>query len=172
MKSMALKFTFVAVASAALLAAPGSYAAGGLAVSREVTVDNSPATVWKLVGNFDALDVWHPAVKSSVLKGSGTKVGSTRMLTLAGGGDIIENLTAYSAGKTGYSYSYGIVKGPLPVKNYLATISLAPTADGKTLIVWKSTFDAEGVPDDKAAEVIGGIYDSGLAKVVANFAKQ
>lgn len=168
MKSMVLQLT----AAAALLAASSAYAAGALTVTREVTADNTPETVWKLLGNFDALDVWHPAVKKSVLKGPGTKVGSTRVLTLGDGAEIIENLTAYSAGKSGYSYSYNIVKGPLPVKNYLATLAVTPTTDGKSRIVWKSTFDADGATDDKAIEIIGGIFDIGLAKAVNNFAKQ
>ena len=166
MNTMALKFTV----AAALLAAGSSQAAGALSVTREVTVDSSPSTVWKLVGNFNALDVWHPAVTNSAMKGTGTQPGSTRVLTLGNGATILEKLVSYSAAKT--SYSYAIVKSPLPVKNYVATITLVPLDDGKTQIKWTSTFDAAGVPDDQAREVIGGVYDGGLAKVVANFVRQ
>jgi len=57
------------------------------------------------------------------------------------------------------------------VKNYVATIELTETVDGKTLMKWHSTFDADGASDDKAKEAILGIYDSGLAKVAAMFNK-
>ncbi len=164
----ALKFT---VASA-LLVVGSSHAAGNLAVTREVTIDSTPATVWKLVGNFNALDVWHPAVSKSELNGAGTKVGTRRLLTLADGKQtIIEQLTAYDAAKT--SYSYTIVRSPLPVANYSGSITLNATPEGKTLLKWTSTFDApEGGDSANATQAVEAICDSGLAKLVNNFAKQ
>ena len=164
----ALKF---AVASA-LLVVGSSHAAGTLSVTREVTIDSTPATVWKLVGNFNALDVWHPAVSKSELNGAGTKVGTRRTLTLADGKQmLVEQLTAYDAAKT--SYSYTIVSGPLPVVNYKATISLNATPEGKTLLKWTSNFEAPaGADDANAARAVEAIYDSGLAKLVNNFARQ
>jgi len=165
MKTLPLK-----LAVAGLLVAAGScFAAGALSVSREVTVDNSPATVWKLVGNFDALDVWHPAVVKSELNGNGTKVGTRRLLTLGDGATILESLQSYSAAKL--TYSYAIVKSPFPVANYKSTITLTPADEGHTLMKWTSTFDANGVSDEQATTIIGGIYDAGMAKVVANFKK-
>lgn len=166
MKTLTLKL----VAASLMIATGSCFAAGALSVTREVTVDNSAATVWKLVGNFNALDVWHPAVVNSALNGTGTKVGSRRLLTLGDGATILEALTSYSAAKT--SYSYSILKSPLPVSNYVSTLTLKPVDEGHTLMKWTSTFDANGVPDDKATEIIGGIYDAGMAKVVANFKKQ
>lgn len=159
-------------ATGLLLAAGASHAAGALSVSREVTIDNTPSTVWKLIGNFNALDVWHPAVLKSELNGDGTKIGTRRLLTLADGSKtIIEQLTAYSAAKT--SYSYAIVRSPLPVVNYAATITLSPAPNGQTLMKWTSTFDApEGTADTDATQVVEAIYDTGMAKVVANFSKQ
>lgn len=164
----ALKFT---VASA-LLVVGSSHAAGTLSVTREVTIDSTPATVWKLVGNFNALDVWHPAVSKSELNGAGTKVGTRRLLTLADGKQmLVEQLTAYDAAKT--SYSYTIVSGPLPVVNFKSTISLSATPDGKTLLKWTSNFEAPaGADDANAARAVEAIYDSGLAKLVNNFARQ
>lgn len=164
-----LKFTL----ASALLVVGSSHAAGSLSVTREVTLDSTPATVWKLVGNFNALDVWHPAVSKSELNGAGTKVGTRRLLTLADNSTqtIIEQLTAYDAKKT--SYSFTIVRGPLPVVNYSSTISLNATPDGKTLLKWTSTFDAiEGADTAYATRAVEAIYDSGLAKLVNNFVRQ
>jgi mxaD protein len=146
-----------------LMIATCSLAAGALTVEREATVDGSPDTVWKLVGNFNALDVWHPAVASSTMKGAGTKAGATRTLTLGNGAKIEEKLTAYSSVK--HTYSYAITASPLPVKNYVSTLALSKAGEGKTLVKWSSTFDANGVSDDEAKKVIGGIYDGGLSRV-------
>lgn len=146
-----------------LMIATSSFAAGALAVEREATVDGSPDTVWKLVGNFNALDVWHPAVVSSTMKGAGTKAGATRTLTLGNGAKIEEKLTAYSSVK--HTYSYAITASPLPVKNYASTLTLSKAGEGKTLVKWSSTFDANGASDDEAKKVIGGIYDGGLSRV-------
>ena len=167
-----MKTLFLKLAAASCLLATGScFAAGALSVEREVTVDNSPETVWKLIGNFNALDVWHPAIVKSELKGNGTKVGAQRLLTLDNGATILEKLLSYSAAKK--SYSYSIVKSPLPVANYTGTVTLTPTAEGHTLLKWSSTFEAaSGVSDEQATTVIGGVYDAGLAKVVANFKQQ
>jgi mxaD protein len=165
-----LNHTFSRIAGATLLLIAGqSFAAGSLSVTREVTVDVSPATAWKLVGNFNGLDVWHPAIKNSELTGSGVKSGSKRVLTLGDGAKIDEKLESYSATKL--SYTYSITKSPLPVKNYVSTISVSPAADGKALVKWSSTFDANGAPDAKATEVIGGVYDGGLARVAATLKK-
>lgn len=154
--------------SLAVLSAAG-FAAGNLSVSREVVVDRAPATVWKLLGEFNALDVWLPPVQSSTTTDARTKVGSIRVLDLGNNASVTEQLLAYDG--TGYSYSYAFVKSPLPVKNYVATIELSAAGAGKTLIKWSGKFDASGAPDDKAKEAILGIYDVGLAKVASIFRK-
>ncbi|QAZ38755.1 SRPBCC family protein [Methylibium sp. Pch-M] len=150
-----------------LLATGSCFAAGALSVEREVTIDNSPATVWKLVGNFNALDVWHPAVLESELQGKAGQVGARRRLTLDDGATRLEKLLSYSA--TQRSYSYAIVESALPVANYKATITLTPADEGRTLMTWRSTFDAKGVSDEQATTIIGGLQDAGMAKLRANF---
>lgn len=157
--------SFLKLAPLALLLALAGAQAAELSVTREVTVDRAPATVWKMVGDFNALDVWHPAVAKSTSTGS--QPGATRLLTLGDGATISEKLLGRNAAK--HSYSYAILKSPLPVRNYRSTLSLSEAPEGKTLIRWTSTFEAAGADDAKAKDVIGGIYDAGLAKVAAHF---
>lgn len=145
------------------------HAAGALEVKREVEVDAAPATVWKMIGNFNHLDVWHPALTASTVQGPDSKVGSVRTLVLVDGAKITEKLTARSDSKM--SYSYTILSGPLPVQKYESTLSVTAAGPGKSKVTWQGSFDAKGAPDDKAKEVIQGVYDGGLAKVVANFKK-
>ncbi|WP_439537646.1 SRPBCC family protein [Methyloversatilis sp.] len=160
--------TFVAGTSLMLIATC-SVAAGKLAVEREATVDGSPDTVWKLVGDFNGLDVWHPAVASSTMKGAGIKAGATRTLTLGNGAKIEEKLTAYSGVK--HTYTYTILSSPLPVKNYVSTLTLSPAGEGKTRVKWSSTFDANGASDEEAKKVISGIYEGGLERAGSTLKK-
>jgi len=155
-------------AASLMLAASGAIA-GNLAVSREVIVDRAPATVWKLMGAFDALDIWLPPVVNSTFKGEATKPGAIRVLDLGNNATVTEELLAYNGDN--HSYSYTFLESPLPVTNYVATIELSAVPHGKTLIKWHSTFDAAGAPDDKAKEAIQGIYDAGLSKAVTIFKK-
>jgi mxaD protein len=161
------KMIHTGIGAASLALASSGFAAGGLSVSREVTVDRSPATVWKLVGDFNALDVWLPPVQRSTFTGEATRPGAVRVLELGNNARVTEKLTDYSSAQ--HRYSYAFIESPLPVKNYVATIELSAAPEGKTRIKWYSTFDAHGAPDDKAREAIQGIYDAGLAKVAAIF---
>lgn len=158
-----------AIAAGLFCVAGLAQAGGAINLSREVEVDAAPATVWKLVGNFNHLDVWHPALIGSTVQGPEGKVGTVRTLVLGDGAKITEKLTAHSDAKK--SYSYVILTGPLPVDHYESTLTVAPAGAGKSKVTWKGSFDAKGAPEDKAKEVIQGVYDAGLAKVVANFKK-
>jgi mxaD protein len=155
------------VATAGLVLATGSYAAGHLAVSREITVDRAPDTVWKLVGEFNSLDVWLPPVLASTFTGSATQPGAVRVLDLGNNASVTEKLLSWNG--TEHRYSYAFLSSPLPVKNYVAAIELTAAGEGKTKVKWSSTFDADGAPDDKAKEAILGIYDAGLGKLSAIF---
>jgi mxaD protein len=157
------------VAATTAVLAAGALAAGTLSVSREVTVDRPPATVWKLLGEFNALDVWLPPVLNSAFTGSATQAGAVRILDLGNEASVTEQLLAYSGADRRYTYTF--LKSPLPVKNYVATLELSAAPEGKTLIKWHSTFDAAGVPDEQAKQAILGIYDAGLAKAAAIFRK-
>lgn len=161
-----------AIGAAAICVTAQCFAAGALQVAREIVVDSNPTTVWKLVGHFNSLDVWHPAVTNSAMTGSGTTTadGSWRLLTLGNGATVTEPLVAYSAEK--FSYSYEITKSPLPIKNYVATISLSPVPGGKTLMKWGANFDANGASDKEAMDTMAGVYEAGLNKVASIFKRQ
>lgn len=156
----------IAAVSLSVLAT-NAVGAASLSASRQVVVDRPPVVVWKLLGAFNALDVWLPPVVTSTYSGNPTEPGAIRVLHLSNGARVTEELVSYSNAK--HSYSYKFLESPLPVKNYVATIEVSETADGRSLVRWNSTFDAAGAPDDKAREAVLGIYDAGLKKVAAIF---
>jgi hypothetical protein len=113
--------------------------------------------VWDLIGGFNALPDWHPAVEKSEIEGEGK--GSVRTLHLAGGGTITERLEQLDdAGKV---YSYSILSSPLPVANYTGTIRLEDGPSG-CKVTWESNFEPAGAPEGDAVQVIQGIYQAGF----------
>ncbi|MBX2869079.1 MAG: SRPBCC family protein [Acidiferrobacterales bacterium] len=139
------------------------YAGGNLTAEYERTIPKSAAEIWQLVGNFNGLHEWHPAVVKTDADGGGDMAGDRRLLTLGDGATIDEELLEYD--QDGMRLSYKILEGPLPVSDYVSTISVSDSGDGSAKVVWNSTFKANGVSDDKAVEIITGIYVAGLDAV-------
>jgi hypothetical protein len=116
----------------------------------------SVKNVWDLIGGFNALPDWHPAIEKSEL----SEDGSQRTLHLVGGGSIVERLEKTDDEHT---YRYSILESPLPVRNYTAAIAVKPNPDGTSCTVeWSSDFQAAEASDNEATEVIQGIYQAGF----------
>ncbi|MBL1321173.1 MAG: SRPBCC family protein [Methylophaga sp.] len=144
--------------------------AGDLTVTKNVTVNASPDTVWKMVGDFNHLDVWHPVVVASQLTHGGCQAnGAVRLLTLGNGATITEKLMATNYADR--SYTYMITESPLPIADYVSTITVSEAADGKATVTWNSSFDANGATDEEAINTISGIYDAGLNSLDKHFNK-
>lgn len=141
--------------------APAAAPAEALSVSKEVSVKQAPAAVWAKVGDFNGLNNWHPAIaKSEIESGTNNQVGAVRKLTLGDGAVIREELV--SRDDAAMSLSYKIVEGPLPVTDYLSSITVAADGEGSK-VTWKGDFKAAaGAEPAKVVEVIGGIYQGGL----------
>jgi len=122
----------------------------------------SARTVWDVIGGFNNLAQWHPAVAKS----EETKEGAAtiRRLTLHGGGTIVERLEGKDDKKRGYTYS--ILEGPLPVAGYQASLHVEEHEDGKSCTVeWSSDFTPSGASEPEAVKVIRGIYEAGFANL-------
>ncbi len=146
---------------AATLVAFVSSPALAIEVKKQATVAATPTAAWGAIGDFCGIGDWHPVVAKCELSRHG---GATlRTLSLKGGGTIVEKLVKWNDAR--HSYTYQIVDSPLPVAHYRSTISVAKGAKGTT-ISWIGSFDAKGAPDDKAREVIEGVYTSGLDSLV------
>ncbi len=135
-------------------------------VSMSMDLGAQGKTVWDLIGGFNALPDWHPAVEKSEIVGDGK--GSVRTLHLVGGGTITERLEQLD--DEGKSYSYSILSSPLPVANYTSTIRLSEAADGSGCVVeWESDFQADGAPESDAIQAIEGVYAAGLENLKKMF---
>jgi hypothetical protein len=118
------------------------------------------AEVWALVGGFCDIQKWHPAVAKCE---ETTKDGKVfRTLTLKDGAKIEEEQTK----KEATSYSYTIVSGPLPVKDYNATLTVgADDEPDRVEILWTASFEANGASDEDAKKAIEGIFEAGVAGI-------
>lgn len=155
---MKIKFHRLFLLSFLLLTSCGD-GGGGLNVNEKTVVNATPADTWKIIGKFNDLGLWHPAVARTEMSDD----GYVRVLHLIGGGEIHERLIEYIDGD---SYTYEIVKGPLPVKNYVSTLSVEPTQDGRTRIIWEGNFDpADGIANSVAEEEIRKVYRAGLDRL-------
>lgn len=135
------------------------------AVKETVSLNASPAEVWSVVGDFDSLDSWHPAVAASDSEDDGA--AKFRHLTLGDGSKIVERLDSHD--DDGRSYIYSIVDaGPLPVQNYQATIEVSEDGPNSQL-TWSSEFDVDGVPEADAHAAISGVYTGGFAALIEKF---
>ena len=156
------KFTIIPALMILVLSGCGTEAPTSLEVNKSMQIDASIDAVWGYAGDFCAISVWHPAVEScEIMEEDGT---TYRMLTLGDGAQLKER----HDGETANGYSYTIVEGPLPVKDYSSTFAAEGDAM-TTTINWSSTFMAEGVTDEEAVGVITGIYDGGLSTIAGNF---
>jgi hypothetical protein len=128
-------------------------------VTRSATLGASLTEIWGLVGNFHRVNEWHPAVESSTKYT--VRDEEFRLLALAGGGEILEHLVA----KTTHSYTYAIIRSPLPVAHYEAKIE-ANTSGAETEITWSSSFTPLA---DNAETVVASVYQAGLDALVERF---
>lgn len=124
----------------------------------------SAEDLWRLIGGFNALSEWHPAVQHSVLEDG----GRIRRLSLVNGASLIERLHAFSEGER--SYGYSIEEGPLPVANYRSTLSVRERPGQRACEVhWSGEFSPAGATEPEAVGVISGIYRSGLDALARKF---
>lgn len=144
-----------AAAAASLLAGTAPAAE----VSKQLDLAVPPDKVWAAVGEFCGIGDWHPAVATCEL--SNRDKDTIRTLTLKGGGTIVEKLVRWEPRK--HSYTYAIISSPLPVSDYVSTISVKPAGAGSKL-VWKGKFKPVG-DEAKAKDTIAGIYTDGLAAI-------
>ena len=132
-------------------------------VFRSVIIQAPLARVWAAVRAFDGVVNWNPGVTAARLESGGpTTVGAVRRLDIADGTVFRETLLAHS--DLEHFYSYDILEGPLPCRNYISTHRFIAITDGDlTLGIWEGRFDCSAA-DEAALEAVVGdqIYRDGM----------
>jgi hypothetical protein len=136
----------------------GSGSAYAITVKKRIEAPGLPPEIWEVVGDFCAIKDWHPAVAECAQT---EEDGATfRTLTLKDGAKIKEKLT----GTEDLAYTYEIVEGPLPVKDYSSKLWLEVDDEpDRSVIYWQSEFDAaDGTSDEDAEKIVTGILADGV----------
>ena len=111
--------------------------------------------VWRLVGGWNGLPGWHPAVKTSSLE----QGGQLRRLRLADGTEITEQLETFDG--EARTYTYSIVTSSLPLTDYRSTITVQREGE-KSTIEWSTTFRPVDVPENELSRSLEAFYEQGF----------
>jgi len=127
----------------------------GISVAEDFSA--SADAVWKKLADFGGLSGWMPGVESCETEGEG--VGAVRKVAM-GPVQVAERLEAFD--EAARSFSYSIVAGPMPVQNYLATVTVRE-AGGGCRVDWTARFDLpEGLTEEQIAPGLEGAYGGAL----------
>ena len=121
-------------------------------VDIEAEFSSSAADVWAKIADFGGIGAWAPGIEKCDLEGEGG--GAVRRIAM-GGMEIAERLEAID--DSARQLSYSIVEGPMPVKNYLATIHVSEGADGGAKLAWSCDFEAPGMSDEQVGGMAAGM---------------
>lgn len=118
--------------------------------------------VWTVVGSFGGLVEFMGM--TPVMDGDG--IGQTRTI---GTGDTaaVERLIEHDP--AAHRLSYALVRGPIPVTDYVATMQLENTGTDRSRLVWSSTYEPDGAPADEVQQLIERIYRSMIRKLQQRF---
>ena len=169
-----MKQMLAAVALVALTVSGAAAAdpAKTLKVVKSVDIAAPVDKVWDAVKNFDSLDKWHPGFsRDEIIKGNNNQPGAERKLTVKDGPSFTEELLAFDEAK--HTYRYKIIESPLPLRDYVSHITVAPGANGGSHVTWTGTFKRKstadsppaGEDDAAATKLITGVYEGGLANL-------
>ena len=118
-------------------------------------IDVSAQKVWERIRDFNGLPKWHPRIQESRIEDAlpSDKIGCIRNFTLQNGDNIREQLLGLS--DYDLFYTYAILKSPMPLTDYLATLRLTPVTDGERCFAeWSAEFNCS--PDDES-DLVNGI---------------
>ena len=136
-------------------------------VHQSLTLDASANDVWEIVGNFDKMSDWHPAILTT--ESEDTENGRQRALTLLGGTKKqLERLNEFDG--ENLSYTYSMIDGPLPVQDYTGKILVESNEEAGCTVTWSADFEPQGTTEADASAVIEGYFSTGMNALKKQFA--
>jgi uncharacterized membrane protein len=134
-------------------------------------IDAPIEQVWGVMRDYNDMPSYHPGIKKSIIENgeSSDRVGCIRRLTL-GEGFVRERLLCLD--DRNYVFTYEIIEGSLPVRNYVAGVRLHRVTDGnRTFAEWWADFEVIGVDRDAMIAQIGNnVFGAGFKGVASKLA--
>lgn len=128
------------------------------------TIEVRASEVWNAIRSIGGLDRWFPAIAKCTVQGQG--VGARRVCELANGVTLFEKVEEID--DAGRVFKYSITESPLPISNYLGTVTVRDTGGGKTEVTWSATFDAAEGQRDEMVAMLNGAFADGITGLESN----
>jgi hypothetical protein len=132
-------------------------------VRLETGIGASADDVWTFISDFGgSIEALGVPVETEGPEG----VGQRRSISM-GGDPTVERLESLDADER--SLSYSIVSGPLPVRDYLATMQVAEDGDGRSTLTWVARFEPAGMPEDDSKNVVNMVLGGAISGMQSRF---
>ena len=136
-------------------------------VKKTITIKTSKDKVWRKVSNITGLSTWVVDVKKTTfLSKKKRDVGTIRLITFADGNTIEEHVVAW---KNKEYFTYIATEG-LPLRAYVATISIKSKTRNTTLLTWQSYLNSKKMSEKEFIEFLafmGSFYETSLENLKA-----
>ncbi|MEL6479047.1 MAG: SRPBCC family protein [Pseudomonadota bacterium] len=138
-------------------------------VARHQPVSAKAARVWDLISAEDAILKWHPSVAQCV-SGMDQAGRITRAMTLhatGGGAPVRMDETELLRSAEIMTITYMVEIHGLPIRNYLAQMSITPHGQASCQATLRSRFTMPEAAHSGADDLVGGFYEAGLTRLAA-----
>ena len=140
-------------------------------VKKSIIVKASKQKVWRKISNIVGLPTWLIDVKKTVyLSKKKRGVGAIREITFNDGNTIEEHVVTWQPGEY---FTYVATEG-LPLRAYVATISIKPKNKNLVQLTWQSYLNSEKMTENAFLEFLvfmGTFYEASLANLKSSLEK-
>ena len=141
-------------------------------VKKTISIKASKDKVWRKISNITGLPTWVIDVKKTVyLSKKKREVGAVRLITFADGSKIEEHVVAW---KNKEYFTYIATEG-LPLRAYVATISIKPKSKNLVELTWQSYLNSKKMSEKQFLEFLvfmGSFYEASLENLKVLLEKQ
>lgn len=134
-------------------------------VKKSVTINVSKQKAWKFISNIVGLPSWLVDVKKTIyLSRKKRGVGAIRKITFNDGNSIEEHVVAWEDEEY---FTYIATEG-LPLRAYVATLSIRPKTKNSVLLTWQSYINSEKMTEKQFLEflvIMGSFYETSLGNL-------
>ena len=134
-------------------------------VKKSTLIKASKEKVWRKIGNIVGLPSWLVDCKETVFLSKKKRgVGAIRKITFNDGNTIEEHVVAWQDGEY---FTYIATEG-LPLRAYVATISIRPKNKNSVQITWQSYLNSKKMTEKEFLEFLvfmGTFYETSLSNL-------
>ncbi len=131
-------------------------------VKKSIIIKAPKQKVWRKISNIVGLPTWLIDIKKTIyLSKKKRGVGAIREITFNDGNTIEEHVVAW---KDGEYFTYVATEG-LPLRAYVATISINPKSKNSVQLTWQSYLNSKKMTEKEFLEFLvfmGTFYEASL----------